>query len=145
MKKSLSFLMAGSLTFLLAGCSQKPPVPEMHYSSLEVCRAAVSKMFYVPVSMVSAHKKGDIVQLSYTTTQKTWHLHCQLHGNQIWWGKDTDKTPWENGRYDPLLWFQVNQNALFIYENYNRVKTDCNPTVYGPSDFQRSNSGQPQL
>ncbi len=107
------------------------------FSEMAVCQAAVSKMFYVPLNDVIATKTSHgIVHLSYTAqNKKVWDLKCRLSGDQILWADNTPDAHWKNGPSNPLLWFQVANSDLYIYENFNRVKTDCNPTLYSAGQF----------
>jgi len=94
------------------------------YSERDVCKAAISSMFFHSPSIMSVSKAGDeVYKVSYRrpSDNTLWENKCQIDGNRVHWGVFDGR--WRTHEMDGVILFMALGNDLTIQENHNDGST----------------------
>ncbi|GGX88787.1 hypothetical protein GCM10007160_15360 [Litchfieldella qijiaojingensis] len=94
------------------------------YSEEEVCKAAMSSMFFhSPSIMEVSQSGGEIYKVSYRrpSDNSLWENKCQIKGNRIYWGSFDGR--WRTNELDGVILFMAFGEDLTIQENHSDGST----------------------
>lgn len=90
------------------------------FSEPEICKSAVSAMFFQSPSIMKSSEWGEkSIKISYhrPNDNSLWEYKCQVQGNRVYWGATDGR--WRNHSADSVVLFMALGENLTIQEDHN--------------------------